>query len=134
MRSGTTKYFILQYFCHNQFGFCFRNWKHQIEKHLIANFTSFHSFINITCIIPLLNLVIFKTILNLQEWDQNLRNCKSLFQQIVIVYKTFTVRIKTKNLLTTTRFCLWSFYKTVTCSKRPRLSGPKSGPLIQVWL
>ena len=33
----------------------------------------------------------------LQEWHQNKRSCKSLFQQILIVYETFTERIKTKN-------------------------------------
>ena len=36
-----------------------------------------------------------------------------LFQQIFIVYKTFTVGIKTKNLPRTTRFGLWLFYKGV---------------------
>ena len=33
--------FILQYLCHNQFVFCFRKWKHYVEKHLVANFTRF---------------------------------------------------------------------------------------------
>ena len=42
-----------------------------------------------------------------------MRSCKSLFQQIFIVYKTFTVRIKTKNLPKMTRFGLWSFDKGV---------------------
>ena len=44
------------------------------------------------------------------------------------------MRIKIKNLPRATRFGLWSFYKTTTCPKRPLLSGPKSGRLIQVWL
>ena len=52
-----------------------------------------------------------KNIFNLQEWHQNMQNCKSLFQQIFIVYKTFTVGIKTENLPRTTRFGLRSFYR-----------------------
>ena len=36
----------------------------------------------------------------------------SLFQQIFIFYKTFTVGIKV-NRFRTTRFCLWLFYKGV---------------------
>ena len=70
---------------------------------------------------------------------KNMRNGKSLFQQIFIVYKRLTVGLKTKNLPRMTRFCLWSFYKGVlvfykmtTCSKRQLLSDPKSGRLIQV--
>ena len=54
-----------------------------------------------------------KNIFNLQEWHQNTRNCKSLFHQICIVDKIFTVRVKTKNLSRTTRFGLWLFYKDV---------------------
>ena len=46
----------------------------------------------------------------LQEWHQNTRSCKSLFQQILIVYKKLTV--------STWDHCL--------------LSGPKSGCLILV--
>ena len=42
-----------------------------------------------------------------------MQNCKSLFQQIIIVYKTFTVGIKTENLPRTTRFGWWLFYKGV---------------------
>ena len=38
-------------------------------------------------------------------------NCKSLFQQILIVYKTFTMGIKTKNLPGTARFGSWPLYK-----------------------
>ena len=41
------------------------------------------------------------------------QNSKSLFQQILIVHKTFTVGIKTKNLPRRTRFGLWLFYKGV---------------------
>ena len=78
------------------------------------------------------------SIFNLQEWHQNTWNCKSLFQQVFIVFKTFSRGIKAKNLPRTTRFCLWSFmkvfYKTTTCPRRPLLSGPKSARLIQVWL
>ena len=37
-----------------------------------------------------------KNIFNLQEQQQNTWNCKSLFQQIFIGYKTFTVGIKLK--------------------------------------
>ena len=37
----------------------------------------------------------------------------SVFQQILIVYKTFTLRIETKNLPRMTRFVLWSSYKGV---------------------
>ena len=59
------------------------------------------------------NSIVTKNIFNLQEWQQNPTNCKSLSQQIFIVYKTFTVGIKTKNQQRTTRFCLWSFYKGV---------------------
>ena len=54
-----------------------------------------------------------KNIFNLQEWYQNKQICKSLFQQIFIVYKVFTVRIKTKNLLKNARFGLWLFCKGV---------------------
>ena len=58
--------------------------------------------------------------------------------QIFIVYKTFIEGIKAKNLPRTSRFGLWSFYKgvfkTTTCPRQPLLIGPKSGPLIQVWL
>ena len=46
-----------------------------------------------------------------------MQKCKSLFQQIFIVYKRFTVGIKTKNLPITTRFGLWSFYKGVLQDK-----------------
>ena len=81
--------------------------------------------------------VVTKNIFNLQEWHQNMWNCKSFFQQIFIVYKTLTVVIKTKNLLRTTRFCLWffieMFYKMTTCPRRPLVSGPRSSRLIQVW-
>ena len=56
---------------------------------------------------------------------------KSLFQQILIVYKTFAMGIKTKNLPRTTRFGLWLFYKGVLI-RQPLLSGPKSGCIIQV--
>ena len=52
--------FILQSLCHNQYLICFRKWKHYIEKHLIANFTSLQSFINTTSIAPLLNMGMFK--------------------------------------------------------------------------
>ena len=41
------------------------------------------------------------------------RNWKSMFQQIFIVYRTFTVGIKTENLPRATRFGLWLFYKGV---------------------
>ena len=91
-----------------------------------------HSLINTTCIIPLLNISIFKTevnknIFNLEEWHQNTQNCQSLFQQI-FVYRPFTVGIETNSHF------IKVFYKTNTCPRQPLLSGPKSGHLIQVWL
>ena len=49
--------------------------------------------------------------INLQEWHQNMQSCKSVLKQTFIVYKTFTVGIKTKNLPRMTRFCLWLFNK-----------------------
>ena len=74
-----------------------------------------HSFISTTCIITVLNM--FKIKSN-QEHFQSSRMAEKhtkfqiLFQQI-FVYKTFTVRIKTKNLSRMTRFGLWSFYEDV---------------------
>ena len=65
------------------------------------------------CILIMIEKKQTKIIFNFQEWHQNTQNCKSLFQQIFIVYKTFTVGIKIKNLPITTRFGLWSFYKGV---------------------
>ena len=56
---------------------------------------------NATCIALLLNIGMFK-----------IKN-RSLFQQIFIVYKPFTVGIRTKNLPSTTRFGLWLFYKGI---------------------
>ena len=56
---------------------------------------------------------ITKNIFNLQEWHQNAQNCKSLLQQILIVFKTFTMGMKFKILPGTTRLGLWSFYKSV---------------------
>ena len=74
-------------------------------------------------------LKVTKNVFNLQKWHQNTRNLKSLFQQIV--YKPFTVGIKTNNLPRTTRFGLWSFYKGVFM-RRALLSDAKSGRLIWV--
>ena len=92
--------------------------KHYIEKHVIANFTRFTLIYKHHCVAHFLIKVcskskVTKNIFNLQEWYQITRNYKSLCQQIFIVYKTFTVAIKTKNLPRTTRFGLWSFYKGV---------------------
>ena len=42
--------------------------------------------------------------------NENVRNCKSLFQQI-FVYQTLTAGIKTENLSRKTRFGLRLFYK-----------------------
>ena len=42
--------------------------------------------------------------------NENVRNCKSLFQQI-FVYQTFTAGIKTENLSRKTRLGLRLFYK-----------------------
>ena len=104
--------FILQYLFHNQFFFLLKS-----ESIKLKNICQFH---------------------NLQEWDQNPRNCKSLFQQIFIVYKTFTVGIKIKNLPGTIRSCLWllykDVYKTTTCPIEPLLTGSKSSCLLQVLL
>ena len=61
-----------------------------------------------------------------------MRNCKSLYRKMFIVYKPFIVGIKTNNLPRTTRFGL--FHKTNTCPRWLLLSGPKSGYLIQVWV
>ena len=75
-------------------------------------------------------------IFNLQEWHQNMRNCKSLFQQIFVVYKIFTMGIKTKNLPRTRDFVrchfIKVFFKMTTCPRRTLLRGPKSGRLMQV--
>ena len=51
-----------------------------------------------------------------------MQNCESLFQQILIVYKTFTVGLKTKDLQKsrTDLGCghfIKVFYKTTTCSR-----------------
>ena len=54
-----------------------------------------------------------KNIFNVQEWLQSMQNCRSLFQEIFVVFKTFTMGIKTKKLPRTTKFCLWSFYEGV---------------------
>ena len=48
---------------------------------------------------------------------------KSLFNQIFLNKGVYVIYMQTK-----------VFYKTTTSSKRPLLSGPKSGRLIQVWL
>ena len=58
-----------------------------------------------------------------------------LFQQIFILYKTFTVGINTKTCqeqpdLVCGRF-IKVLYKKTTCPRRPLLKGPKSGRLIQ---
>ena len=89
--------------------FVFENKRHYTEKHLIANLK-----VTKTECTKCTKLKVTKNIFNLQEWLQNMQNCKSLFQQIFIVYKTFTVRIKTKNLPRMTRFGLWSFHKGVS--------------------
>ena len=65
-----------------------------------------------------------------------MRNCKSLFQQIFIVYKTFTVGKNLKTYqerldLVCGRY-IKVFYKTTNCSIRPLLIGPKSSHLVQV--
>ena len=87
-------------------------------KHLITNFTRFtpilkHHFDNTTSEYRYLQSQNKLNIFNLQEWHHNTWNCKSLFQRLFIVYKTFTVGIKTKNLPWMTRFGLWSFYTGV---------------------
>ena len=110
--------FILQYLFHNQFIFCFQKMKALHWKtDLIANFTAnlianLQSFINTIYITQYITQVT-KNIFNLYESHQNMWNCKSLFQQIFVVYKTFLVVVKAKNLLRTTRFGLWSFYEDV---------------------
>ena len=58
-------------------------------------------------------------------------NGKSLFQQIFIVCKRFTVGIKTKNLPKTTRFCLWLFYKDVLWDNH--LSMTTTFESIRIW-
>ena len=126
----------MQYLCHNQFTFCFPKWIHYIKKHLIDNFARF-TLINTICIVPLLSISMLKIKCN-YVLTTYIKNCKSLFQQIFIVYKTFTLGIKTKNLSRTTRFCLWSFYKGVLkdnhLTRWPVFNGPNSGCLIQAWL
>ena len=71
-----------------------------------------------------------ENIFNLQEWHQNTKT--------FISYKHSLMKKKTKtcqeqpNLVSG---CLiQDFYKTTTFPRRPPLSGPKSGRLIQVWL
>ena len=87
--------FILQYLCYNQFISLSSFWrrKYYIQKHLTANFTRFT--LNATFTAPILDIGMFNIEVNqehfnLQEWPQNMWNCKSLYQQIFIVYKTFT--------------------------------------------
>ena len=126
--------FTLQYLCHNQFVFCFRKWKHYIEKHLITNFTQLHSFINTSCITALFNIGMF-----LQNGTK-LREIINLYssKSFLFIVQTFAVGVKTKNLQRATRFGLCRFIKvfikTTTCSKRPLSSFPKSVHPIQVWL
>ena len=60
------------------------------------------------------------------------RNCKSLFKQILPWGKKLKTCQEWPHLLSS-RF-IKVFYKTTTCPRRPHLSGPKSGRLIQVWL
>ena len=66
-----------------------------------------------------------------------MQHCKSSFQWLV-VYKTFIVVIKTKNLPRTTRFGLWLFYKQVFMRWPPAQEDHfwvvSGGSLIQIWL
>ena len=50
---------------------------------------------------------------------QNMQNCESLLQRLFIIYKTFTVGLKTKNLPRTTRYGLWLFYEGVFIRQPP---------------
>ena len=117
--------FNLQYLCQNQFIFCFQTRKHHIEKHFLLLISQdLHSFMNTTSITQLLKIGICskskvtRNIFNRQELHQNMQKSEYLFQQIFIVYKTFTMGMKTKNLPRTTIFCLWSFYKDDHVSKK----------------
>ena len=101
--------FTLQYLCHDQFVFCFRKWKHYIEKHLIANSTQLHSFINTSCITALFNIGMFLQNGTKSREIINLYSSKSF----LFIVQTFAVGVKTKNLQRATRFGLWSFYKGV---------------------
>ena len=71
-------------------------------------------------------------ILDLQEWCQNMRNCKSLFKQI-LPWENKLKTCQERPHLVSCRF-MKVFYKTTTCPRRPLLSGPKSGFPVQVWL
>ena len=83
---------------------------------------------------------VIKNISNLQELYQNTQNCKALFTQRFCHYKTFFLK-KTKKTKAYSKWPHWAsdcfvkvFYKKTTCPRRPLLSGPKSGCLIEVWL
>ena len=93
--------FVLQYLCHKQFVFCFQKWQWLLISQGLHSTTLVNEGMH----------KIKSNIFNLQEWHQNTQNCKSLFQQTFIAYKTFTAGIKAENLPRTTRFGLWSFYK-----------------------
>ena len=109
--------FILQYLVITSSTFVFKNENMTLKNiFLIANLTRFtliyknhlHNTTSkcryVQSQYQLRTFLIFKN-------DFKMRNFKSFFQQIFIVYKTFTVGIKTKNPPRTTRFCLWLLYR-----------------------
>ena len=76
---------------------------------------------------------ITKNFLNLQEWHQNMQNCKSLFQQIFIIkHSQWEQKLKTcqeQPDLVCGRF-LKVLCKTTTCPRQTLLSGSKSDYLV----
>ena len=133
------------YLYHNQFFFGLWKWKPfvfeneniTLEKIWLLIWQDLHSVITITCITPLLNIVIFKIksnyIFNLQELHQKTWNCKS---------SLFKKHSQWEQILRTCQerpdlvcgYFVNEFYKTTTCPRRPLLSGPKNGCFIEVWL
>ena len=110
--------FILQYFNIYVITFCFRKWKHYIEKHLIANFTRF--------------TLIYKhhlhnsTLYNIGMFLQNGTNtCKisNLYSSWSLLFIKHSVGIKTRNLQRATRFvygCFIEVSKAITFWVVPR--------------
>ena len=101
-----------------------------------------YSFINTTSITLLLSIDcsksnVTKNIFNLQEWHQNMQNCKSYSSKSL-----FIKHLQCEQKLKTCReqpdlVCgcfVKVFYKMTTCPRWSLLRGPNSGCLLQVWL
>ena len=64
-----------------------------------------------------------KNIFNLQKWQQNTLNCQSLFKQILMSEKKLKACQEQQHLVS--GHFMNVLYKTTTCTRQPRLSGPK---------